>query len=156
MSSITEELTTSHQRQRSMVDLLIEAPTPEEKRASYHSLKIELKAHAAAEERHFYMPLMELDSALDLSRHAIHEHHLMDEMMEDLDELDPDSKEWDKVAKDLHHRVHHHLDEEEQDYFPKAKELMSKTKAAELGKGYNEEFEEFQAKHAQEQINEAS
>jgi hypothetical protein len=38
-------------------------------------LKVELMAHAAAEERHLYVPLLMEDGGLDSSRHALHEHH---------------------------------------------------------------------------------
>ena len=47
-------------------------------------LKVELMAHAAAEERHLYVPLLMNDGGLDASRHALHEHHEIDELLDDL------------------------------------------------------------------------
>jgi len=47
-------------------------------------LKVELMAHAAAEERFLYVPLLMEDGGLDASRHALHEHHQIDELLEDL------------------------------------------------------------------------
>ena len=47
-------------------------------------LKVELLSHAAAEERHLYVPLLMEDGGLDASRHALHEHHEVDELLEDL------------------------------------------------------------------------
>jgi hypothetical protein len=47
-------------------------------------LKVELMAHAAAEERHLYVPLLMDDGGLDASRHALHEHHEVDELLDKL------------------------------------------------------------------------
>ena len=47
-------------------------------------LKVELMAHAAAEERALYVPLLMTDAGLDASRHALHEHHEVDELLEKL------------------------------------------------------------------------
>lgn len=44
-------------------------------------LKVELMAHAAAEERFLYVPLLMDDGGLDVTRHALHEHHDVDELL---------------------------------------------------------------------------
>lgn len=87
----------------------------------YEDLKLELQAHAAAEERHLYVPVMQHDEGLDLSRHAITEHHEMDEMMETLDDGRIGQEKWDKTCADLIHKVRHHLEEEENEFFKQAK-----------------------------------
>ena len=150
--SIFDALKESHERQRALSEQLLAAPTPEQKLSVYEALRMELHAHAAAEERNFYMPLMERDSGLDLSRHAIHEHHLMDEMMEDLDEMinkdKVDSENWNEVAGNLSHRVKHHVDEEETKFFPKAREILDDGEIKSLAKAYEEDFAEYQNNNA--------
>ncbi len=93
--NIFEALRESHERQRTYAKALIRTSgdTPERVEA-YKQLKSELQAHETAEERHFYIPLMEFDNGVDLSRHAIAEHHEMDEMMEALDETEMSSPAW--------------------------------------------------------------
>src|SRR5512145_1690505 len=59
-------------------------------------LKVELMAHAAAEERHLYVPLLMEDGGLDASRHALHEHHEVDEL---LDKLSVRNKEAGRLAR---------------------------------------------------------
>ena len=54
------------------------------RRVLFLQLKVELMAHAAAEERHLYVPLLMEDGGLDASRHALHEHHQVDELLDDL------------------------------------------------------------------------
>jgi hemerythrin-like domain-containing protein len=139
--NIFEALRESHDRQRTYAKSLIETngDTPERVEA-YKLLKAELQAHETAEERHFYIPLMEYDNGVDLSRHAISEHHEMDEMMEELDETEMSSPAWLATAKKLSDKVHHHLKEEEQKFFQMAGKLLSEKQKEQLAGQYEKEF----------------
>ena len=99
-----------------------------------------MQAHETAEERHFYIPLMAFDNGVDLSRHAIAEHHEMDEMMEELDETEMSSPAWLATAKKLSDKVHHHLKEEEQKFFQMAGKLLSEKQKEQLAGEYEKEF----------------
>ncbi|AWY39935.1 hemerythrin domain-containing protein [Pseudomonas putida] len=139
--NIFEALRESHERQRTYAKELIKTSgdTPERVEA-YKQLKSELQAHATAEERHFYIPLMEFDNGVDLSRHAIAEHHEMDEMMEELDETEMSSPAWLATAKKLSEKVHHHLKEEEQKFFQMAGKLLDDKQKETLANQYLKEF----------------
>ena len=140
--NIFEALRESHDRQRTYADALIKTSgdTPERVEA-YKQLKAELQAHETAEERHFYIPLMEFDNGVDLSRHAISEHHEMDEMMETLDKTEMSSPAWLAMAKKLSEKVHHHLKEEEQKFFQMAGKLLSDKQKETLAGQYVKEYE---------------
>ena len=90
-------------------------------------LKVELMAHAAAEERHLYVPLLMEDGGLDASRHALHEHHEVDELLEDLSVRNKKQAGWIATAKKLSFKVRHHLKEEESKFFLVAGSLLSAT-----------------------------
>jgi hypothetical protein len=139
--NIFEALRESHERQRRYADALIKTSgdTPERVEA-YKQLKSELQAHETAEERHFYIPLMEFDNGVDLSRHAIAEHHEMDEMMEQLDETEMSSPAWLATAKKLAEKVHHHLKEEEQKFFQMAGKLLDDKQKETLAGQYVKEY----------------
>ncbi|WP_415757058.1 hemerythrin domain-containing protein [Pseudomonas sp. LT1P18] len=139
--NIFEALRESHDRQRTYADALIQTSgdTPERVQA-YKQLKSELQAHETAEERHFYIPLMEFDNGVDLSRHAISEHHEMDEMMEELDETEMSSPAWLVVAKKLAEKVNHHLEEEEQKFFQMAGKLLDDKQKETLAGQYEKEY----------------
>ena len=139
--NIFEALRESHDRQRTYADALIQTSgdTPERVEA-YKQLKSELQAHETAEERHFYIPLMEFDNGVDLSRHAIAEHHEMDEMMEELDETEMSSPTWLVVAKKLAEKVNHHLEEEEQKFFQMAGKLLDDQQKETLAGQYEKEY----------------
>jgi hypothetical protein len=139
--NIFEALRESHDRQRTYADALIQTSgdTPERVEA-YKQLKSELQAHETAEERHFYIPLMEFDNGVDLSRHAIAEHHEMDEMMEELDETEMSSPAWLVSAKKLAEKVNHHLEEEEQKFFQMAGKLLDDKQKETLAGQYEKEY----------------
>ncbi|ATE77015.1 MULTISPECIES: hemerythrin domain-containing protein [Pseudomonas] len=139
--NIFEALRESHDRQRRYADAVIQTSgdTPERVEA-YKRLKSELQAHATAEERHFYIPLMEFDNGVDLGRHAISEHHEMDEMMETLDATQMSSPSWLATAKKLSEKVHHHLKEEEQKFFQMAGKLLDDQQKETLAGEYQKEY----------------
>ncbi len=103
-------------------------------------LKVELKAHAAAEERHLYVPLLMEDGGLDASRHALHEHHEVDELLEDLSVRHKDQAGWIATAKQLSFKVRHHLKEEESKFFQVAGRLLSVTNKERLAGKYTREI----------------
>ena len=112
--NIFEALRESHDNQRALSEQLIQTHGHTELREQlFQALKNELWAHSVAEDRYLYIPLMFNDIGLDISRHALSEHHEMDELVEQLEETDMSSPSWLAIAKQLSDVVHHHLKEEE-------------------------------------------
>lgn len=149
---IFEALLKSHQTQRALcAKLLADIGDPEQGRRTFDELKTELAAHETAEERMFYVPLIEHDETVDAARHGIAEHHEMDEMVEDLEKAGDGSAEWLETVGKLVHRIEHHLKEEEEKFFPQAREVLSRAQQRELGEPYKEEHERLLAKEQQEQ-----
>jgi hemerythrin-like domain-containing protein len=141
VQNIFQALLVSHRTQRELyARLLASKPATEECQHVFEELRRELNAHETAEERCFYVPLIEHDRSVDLSRHAIAEHHVMDEMVEHLQETDPHSAEWQQCCQKLCEKIEHHLDEEEQKFFPQAGEVLSEEQKLQLAKDYEAEF----------------
>lgn len=145
---IFDALIEKHEIQRALCDKLESTKDETQRKALYEDLKLELEAHAAAEERHLYVPVMQHDEGLDLSRHAITEHHEMDEMMETLDDGRIGQEKWDKTCADLIHKVRHHLKEEENDFFKQARKILDTDLQQRLGALYQVEHAEFEQTHA--------
>ena len=145
---IFEALLEKHEVQRALCAQLEKTEGEAQRKAVYEALKLELQAHAAAEERHLYIPVMQHDEGLDLSRHAITEHHEMDEMMETLDDGRIGQEKWDTTCADLIHKVHHHLKEEENEFFKQAKNILDIDLQQRLGALYQVEHAEFEQTHA--------
>jgi hypothetical protein len=109
----------------------------------FTEFKRELGAHAAAEERWFYLPLIEHDSTMGLARHGMGEHHEMDELVAELEKQDVATAGWLETFRKLQAKVFHHLDDEEEDFFRVAKQKLEAAQQQELAVGYEEDFAKF-------------
>lgn len=139
--NIFEALRESHDIQRALAEKLIQTSGDTAARtALFHDLRQELAAHELAEERYFYSPLMENDAAMDLCRHAIAEHHEMDEMVEELEALAQSSPAWLLKARQLADKVHHHLKEEEHTFFQQAGKILDERQKISLASAYMQEY----------------
>ena len=140
---IFEALRESHDRQRALAERLITTHGDSEERTElFQQLKEELLAHARAEERFFYSPLMQDDKGVDLSRPGVAEHHEMDEMIETLEETDPSSPSWISTAKKLKEKVFHHLEDEEHTFFQQAGKILTDGQKTSLAKEYVRDYED--------------
>jgi hypothetical protein len=142
--NIFEALRLSHDTQRTLATLLLDTQgdSPERTRL-WRELKHELAAHAAAEERCFYLPLIEHDESMGQARHGMAEHHEMDELVEELNGMEFSSSGWLAHFKKLHHKVFHHLEDEEHAIFQLAGKLLTEKQKTDLAKTYEEEFSNF-------------
>ena len=139
---IYEALRESHETQRSLCRKLLRASAQSGRRGEvFRELRIELAAHAAAEERFLYAPILMDDMGLNSSRHALAEHHEIDECVEDLGKADEKGDSWIEKAKKLSHEVHHHLREEETKFFQMSGKILTETQKTQLAKRYRKDFE---------------
>ncbi len=143
MTNIYDELRASHARQRQLCNSMVRtrATNPAKREALFRELRIELAAHAAAEERYLYVPILMYDMGLNSARHALAEHHDMDELVEDLQALKPDGTAWGAKAGELVHKVRHHLKEEETKFFQVSGKLLTDTQKVRLAGQYRKDYE---------------
>ncbi|RUR34117.1 hemerythrin domain-containing protein [Vreelandella nanhaiensis] len=144
--TIFDALRKDHDLQRDLLARLIETHGDSEERDTlYKQVKHELQHHAAAEERTFYIPLMELDLTQDKARHSVAEHHEIDELLEQLDSTEYSASSWLTYAKQLQHLVTHHLDEEEQEVFQLAGRGLENAQKTSFADDYQEEMQRLRA-----------
>lgn len=144
MMTIFEALRESHEIQRDLSERLLQTSGDSpERHELFQQLKNELFAHETAEDRYFYIPLMMTDSGLNITRHALAEHHEMDEMIEELSEIDFSNPGWIALAKKLSEKVHHHLKEEEHGFFQQAGKILEEEQKAALAVQYKNEYRRY-------------
>lgn len=100
-------------------------------------LETELKAHTTIEEELFYPALVDASKDIEDARRVAEgteEHRACDQkVIPDMHKSDPGSITYSGQAKVLKDYIFHHLKEEEEDMFPKAREVISRTELQELG-----------------------
>lgn len=139
--NIFEALRLSHDTQRALcTQLLATEGASTERRRLFRELKHELAAHAAAEERCFYMPLIAIDETQAQSRHGMAEHHEMDSMVSELNKTEMSSPGWIAQFTKLRDKVFHHLEDEEHAIFQLAGKVLPEAKKTSLARDYESEF----------------
>ena len=148
--TIYEALRESHDIQREWCTRLTRtrATNPQGRRNAFLMLKLELAAHAAAEERFLYSPMMMDDMGLDSARHALAEHHELDELVAELGALAPEGQAWGEKAKTLAHEVRHHLKEEERGFFQVSGKILTDAQKTRLGSQYLRDYARMKRKYA--------
>ena len=141
--TLYDELRASHEKQRRLCSSIVRtsAKSGAKREALSRALRVELAAHAAAEERYLYAPILMYDMGLNSARHALAEHHDMDELVEDLQALDPAGEAWGAKAGELAHKVRHHLKEEETKFFQVSGKLLTEARKARLAEQYRKDYE---------------
>ncbi|MBF8150773.1 hemerythrin domain-containing protein [Winogradskyella sp. F6397] len=141
--NIYEAIRNDHDIQRELLDKLIQTSGDTKERTKiFKDLRKELDMHANAEERHFYKPLIPSDMMQEHARHGIAEHHEIDELIEQLEKTEMDSSAWLKIAKDLKHKVEHHLEDEEKTFFQLSGKVLTEKQKDDLATKYNAYMEE--------------
>ncbi len=134
MKTIYEALRSDHDKHRDLLEKLAETQgDSEERRKLWKTFYYEVGAHAAAEELAFYSKLIAKSDGQPEGRHSVAEHHELEEMITSLNEMDFSSPGWLSRLKTLKERYEHHIDEEEVDIFPVAKDVVGADKAGEIG-----------------------
>ena len=140
-TNIYDALRESHEIQRSLFRKLLRSKSGSQVRMDlFTQVRHELAAHEAAEERYLYVPMMMHDMGLSASRHALHEHHQVDELVELVQELDPSGEAWLEQVKALSHEVHHHLREEEKKFFQMSGKLLNAAQKMSLAGQYRRDY----------------
>lgn len=132
MPGIFDVLKKDHQLHRDMLKA-IAASRGDERANAFEAFRVEVSAHAAAEEESLYAAMLADPELRDEARHSVSEHKEIDDMLGELQDADPDNGNWQSHFDKLRHRYLHHIDEEEEEMFPAAEKHFSDGKAEALG-----------------------
>lgn len=143
MPTIYEKLKSDHDKHRDLLAKLAETEgDSDERRELWKTFYYDVSAHAAAEEVSFYSPLMAESDAQAEGRHSVAEHKELDDMLQELNDMDMSSPGWLTRFKTMKDRYEHHIEEEEEDIFPVAKDVIGTDKSGEIAAEFAEHKKE--------------
>ena len=102
-----------------------------EKKAVLTEITQKLTAHAAIEERLFYPEGRDVDE--DMTLEAYEEHGVMKDLIRKIGKTRASDETFEAKATVLKEIVEHHVEEEENKYFPECEEAFGQEKLEELG-----------------------
>lgn len=108
----------------------------------------ELEVHTKVEEEIFYPAIKENTDkeGQALVAEAFEEHRLVKEMIEEIKKLEVEDEVYQAKFKVLRENVEHHIEEEEGELFPEAKDALEEG-TEEVGDEMEERKEELQSQH---------
>jgi hemerythrin-like domain-containing protein len=100
----------------------------------FATIKGELTLHEIVEEEIFYPELKAHPKAEDIVLEGYEEHHVVDLLMGELEALDVSDETWGPKAIVMKENIEHHIEEEEGEMFPKARQVFDSAELDDLGK----------------------
>jgi hypothetical protein len=99
----------------------------------FATIKGELTVHEVIEEEIFYPALKAHPKAKDIVLEGYEEHHVVDVLMRELEDLDVGHESWGAKALVMKENVEHHIEEEEGEMFAKARQVFDRQELVDLG-----------------------
>ena len=99
----------------------------------FSKIRSEMEIHEAIEEEIFYPALKEHPKAKEIVLEGYEEHHVVDQIMGELENTSVEDERWGAKFSVMKENIEHHIEEEEDDMFSKARDVFSKDELDELG-----------------------
>lgn len=107
--------------------------SPQDRRTMLTEIAHEFRVHERIEEEVFYPALKQHPRARDIVLEGYQEHHVVDLLLRELEGMPPSDERWAPKLKVLTENVEHHIEEEEDDMFSKAKKIFDDEELDSLG-----------------------
>jgi len=131
----TDLLKKQHKNVKTLFKKVEETEDGRRRRQLMDEIANELKIHTQIEEEVFYPAVREIGSskAEEMVDESYEEHHVVDLVLAELPNVDPEDERFAAKMTVLAELVEHHAEEEEEEMFPLAEKKLGKERLQELG-----------------------
>jgi hemerythrin superfamily protein len=105
----------------------------------FNEIQKELTIHMEGEEKLFYPLLEKEEPTHEKALEAWEEHHVAKTVLQEMLKMSKDDEHWHAKLSVLEELVEHHIEEEEGELFRKAKKVVAKEQAEEIGMRYEQQ-----------------
>jgi iron-sulfur cluster repair protein YtfE (RIC family) len=142
--SLFQQFKKDHQRIATLFKTLSQTTTKALKTRNemFRRLKEELETHSSLEEDIFYAMLSCHKEAETIVKKAKQDHKEAKKRLKELTRLPRNEEEWGKKLDQLRKKIEHHVREEEDQMFPKARKLLSDEQLEDMASRIEEERKE--------------
>ncbi len=128
-------LKSDHQKVKRMLEQL-DATTERAKKTrteTFERLKRDLTIHETIEEEILYPALEGFAKTKDITLEAFEEHHVVDQIVAELETTPVTDETWGAKLTVMRENLEHHIEEEEDEMFKQARQVMDHKELAALG-----------------------
>ena len=104
----------------------------------FAKLREELDIHTKIEESVFYPSIKQAAETREIVLEGFEEHHVVKMLLKELEAVPVDTEQWTAKLKVLKENVEHHVEEEEEEMFQKARQVLSEDEINRLGEQMEE------------------
>jgi hemerythrin-like domain-containing protein len=141
MKDLFEKIVEEHEEIKEMISELASG----EEGDIFEEFKTELKAHIEAEEKTLYEAMKRDVNGKELALVGIEEHRIGTEVLNRMDKSESKfGEEWKVQANVLKHLLEKHIEVEEEEVIPMAKDMLDKKTVEELGEQFESLEEELE------------
>jgi hemerythrin superfamily protein len=131
----TDLLKKQHRQVEKLFKEVEKTEDPKQRRKLMEQIADDLKMHTQIEEEIFYPAVREVGTAKaeEMIDEAFEEHHVVDLVLAELPQVDPEDERFAAKMTVLSELVKHHVEEEEEEMFPMAEKKLGAERIKELG-----------------------
>jgi hemerythrin superfamily protein len=132
----TTLLKRDHDAVRELFLAFVQAGDTEARRTLYRTIRHELQTHSRVEEEVFYPAVMRLraEPAREAVRGALEDHHVVDGLLAEIDQLEPEDARYGEKMRVLQESVERHIEDEEEAMFAQARIHLTDERLERLGR----------------------
>jgi hemerythrin superfamily protein len=127
-------LTEDHQKVRQLFEQMQQISDNDQKKELFDQIDTELAVHAEIEETIFYSALEKHDELKEFVREAREEHEQVEQLLLEIEDLATEDTDFSSQIAELEETVEHHVAQEEEEMFPKVREIFDQTALERLGR----------------------
>ena len=109
------------------------ARTTKKREELFQGLVDDLTVHERIEEEIFYPTVGKHEKAKDIVLESYVEHDVVDDLTDEISTLEAADEKWLPTFKVFKENLEHHIKEEEDELFPKVREIFSKEELQDMG-----------------------
>lgn len=107
-------------------------------KVTFFKIKLKADPHMMGEEKFFYPVLEEIEDLRELVSHAYEEHNEAKTLIFEMEGMDERNENWTAKISELKQSIERHIEEEENELFEKARNVLSQERAEEIAQQYIE------------------
>ena len=130
-----ELLESDHKKVKALLEAIGETDQGSEdrRRELFSQIRNEMSVHERIEEEIFYPALKEHPKAKDIVLEGYEEHHAVDLLFDELEGVPFEDERWAPKMTVIKENIEHHIEEEEEEMFDKARSILDEDELKSLG-----------------------